>query len=193
MIAQSAACCLEPGLRSFSRRLLEPGVLKFQRLQALLVGHFHAARLRSPLEKGRFYDLILAAQFLNTQFSLALFHNAYELFFAEMSFLHRLPPPLENRQTLNPLEIQEIRSMVTVRFKNLKHAPTLKQWGLSLEAELAFQRSGAEFISLLQHFVLQVLKLVTQQPIDICVWRSTIANQEITTVSTKESVIPCTT
>jgi len=67
---------LDPGFRSFSQKLLSEsirphrvsqktlqfGILVFKRLQAIGIGHLHAATLQAPLLKRRITDAVLSAQ-----------------------------------------------------------------------------------------------------------------------------------
>src|SRR5690606_27272001 len=72
------------------QQLLEPRVLHFQRLQALGVGHVHAAELAPPQVERRVTETVLAAQLLDRRAGGRLLQEADDLFFG-VSLLHVRP------------------------------------------------------------------------------------------------------
>src|SRR5690606_6730698 len=72
------------------QQLLEPRVLRFQRLQALGVGHVHAAELAPPQVERRVTEAVLAAQLLDWRASRRFLEEADDLLFG-VSLLHVRP------------------------------------------------------------------------------------------------------
>src|SRR5690606_1969577 len=65
------------------QQLLQPGVLGLELLQALGIGHAHAAELATPQVVGGLAEAVLAAQFLDRQPGLGLTQEADDLLFGK--------------------------------------------------------------------------------------------------------------
>src|SRR5690606_21070818 len=73
------------------QQLLQPGVLRLQLLEALGVGHAHAAELAAPQVIRGFAEAVPAAQVLDRQAGLGLTQEADDLFFGK-TLLHVQSP-----------------------------------------------------------------------------------------------------
>src|SRR5690606_20920646 len=109
------------------QQLLQPSVLRLQLLQALGVGHAHAAELAAPQVVRRLAEAVLAAQLLDRHPGLGLTQEADDLLFGK-ALLHVQSPCSGELDSRSPRYSKpggrRDNAMMESFFSSLKHELT---------------------------------------------------------------------